>query len=343
MRNTKRKWALLVLAVFGGTLILSGCSNTKTYASDCALIVGRGVGDTRSVKDVIHPGEQSHLKGDDEQFVVPCNARNFLVTPGNEHGDRHNPMTGTTKKVLDANGTPLSPGTPVQAFARMYWTLNQDDNVLSDRFFPVCRKYACASRTTNGGEDTSNFSTPGWNGMLEENHSLIIDSAFQQAITQFDPNVWNEQEEWPKVAEAMAPIFMEQMRSAVGSQNVDLFCGTWTPANPNDPGKGTGKCDPVRFTITSIQPQDPGVVQSYNATIKAQQDSQNKIADLKRQQSQVQAEQDLADARQKLLEIPGYRLQLEHQYRMEEIQACGAAQLSICPGSSSAGVLVSPK
>jgi hypothetical protein len=327
---------LAIAAVVVG-FILSGCSSTKTYGSDCGLVVGNGVGDVRQVKHVVHPGEKSTLKGDDEDFFVPCNPRNYRILPSGP-ADRHTPMIGTTAKVLDDKGTLIAAGTPVKAYGRFSFILNQDDNVIGKEFYPFCRKYACASRDHAGGEDTDNFGTKGWTGMLDENHSDIVDIAFKRAIVNFDSNIWNEPEKWDAVAAAMTPIFMEEMQKADLSKD-DFFCGRWTPADPKDPGVGTGKCDPITFTLTRMDPPTE-VLAAYNANIKAGIDAQNALDAIKRQETQVSAEKDLADKRAALYKIPGYREQIAHQYALEEIKACGAAGLKVCGGGTS-GVLVS--
>jgi hypothetical protein len=319
---------IAVMAVLAGSL--TACSSTKTTESDCAFVVGAGIGDVRTIKKVVHPGQKSTIKGDDEDFFVPCGARNFLVK--RDGGDRNTPSEATTA------GDPITkvPGTPIAVYSDTFWTLNQTDDVMK-KFYAFCRKYACSSRDASGGEDTSNFSTPGWNGMLRENHSSVLDAAVNIAAQQFPPGLWHQKELWPAFGKAIAVAWMKEMHANTGS-SLNYFCGTWVPDDVNDPK--TGKCTPVQIKVRDIEPPG-GVKNAYNAAIQAQADSANRIAESERKANEVAAQKELADKQAALFAIKGYREQLEHQYRMDEIHACGDAHLVVC-GDSGTGVNITP-
>lgn len=237
---------------------LTACNDTKAFPSQCAYIIGNGTGDSHQIKSIVHPGGQVHNTADDISEFVPCNSRNFLITDQANTGDRKEPALGRTAKSETA------PALPVKGFLRMYWTLNQSDDALRS-FLPFCEKYGCY--TTDGGKVTgnANFSTPGWNGMLRENHSLVINKVFAEAVATFGPNLWQDQALWPKVAEHMSAHFAEEMRATTGSDK-DFFCGSWFKKEDR-----TEVCTPVRFQIDSIAPVDPAIADIQQQTALAQQ------------------------------------------------------------------------
>jgi hypothetical protein len=326
VRRKTRVASVLALVVLAGSLT-AACSSTKTTESDCAFVVGAGIGDVRTIKKVVHPGQKSKIKGDDEDFFVPCGARNFLVKK--HGGDR----AGVPSEATTASDPETKvPGTPISVWSDTFWTLNQDDDVMK-KFYAFCRKYACSSRDASGGEDNNNFSTNGWNGMLKENHSSVLDAAVNIAAQKFPPGLWHQKELWPDFGKAIAIAWMTEMHANTGTP-MNYFCGTWVQTNPDDPTKGD--CTPVTIKIREIDPP-PGVLQAYNASIQAQADSANRIAENQRKTAEVAAQKELADAQARLFKIPGYQEQLNHQYRMDEIKACGDAHLVVC-GNSGTGV-----
>lgn len=325
----KKSTGLLALLVMAAVAVLTGCSS-KPYTDACAIVVGAGVGDVRQIKDIVHPGQKVSTRGDDEAFYLPCNARNFLINPDGS-GDRSRP-TVATSGAGDQEG---AIGLPVKIWPSLYWQLNQNDEVLRE-FYPFCRKYQCAGRSEDGGDQNTNNATPGWNDMLSENHSPVIDRAFTRAVQAFGPDIWRNRAQWPELAAKAVEYFQEEMSVNTGT-DTPFFCGTWVPTTED---QSKGKCSPVKFVVNEIKPADPQVETDYNQQTTAQQKSLNRIADLKRKQDEVAAEKRLAEERASLFDIPGYREQLAYERELAKIQACGQAGLVVCPGSSGANASV---
>lgn len=253
-----KKPRLAVLAMMATLpFALASCQDTKAFPSQCAYIIGNGSGDSHQIKQIIRPGGQVH-KGDDIAEFVPCNSRNFIVTAQADTGDRKEPALGRTAASASA------PALPVKGYLRSYFTLNQSNDALR-AFLPFCEKYGCYETDPDKVTGGSNYSTPGWNGMLRENYSLVIDKVFRDAVAKQPPNIWQDQASWPKVAEYMSAHFAEEMRSATGSQE-NFFCGSWSKN-----GERTETCTPVRFDIDSISPQDDQVATIQQQTALAQQ------------------------------------------------------------------------
>ena len=256
MKKTTRLAALVMGAVL--PFVLVACNDSKAYGSQCAYVIGNGSGDSHQIKAILHPGDTVPNKGDDIDEFIPCNARNFIITNQSNTGDRYTPSLGRT------NESPSYPaGLPVKAYLRMFWTLNQSNDALK-AFQPFCEKYGCYTRNGDKVTGNANYSSPGWNGMLRENHSLVIDKVFAEAINTFPPSIWKTQADWPKVAEKMSELFDKEMRASDGA-NVDFFCGSWFRS-----GDRTETCTPVRFVIDSIAPQDDQVANIDQQTALAQ-------------------------------------------------------------------------
>jgi hypothetical protein len=254
-----KKTALIAI---GALLMLAGltaCSSANAFPSQCAYVIGDGAGDSHQIKQIIRPGGRVDDKGDDLVEFVPCNARNFLITDQEKTGDRQSPALGRTA----ASGK--EPALPVKAYLRSYFTLNQSDDALR-AFLPFCEKYGCYETDPDKVTGGSNYSTDGWNGMLRENYSLVIDKVFRDAVADFPPTVWQTQGEWPKIAEKMSASFAKEMQKATGSTE-NFFCGTW-----NKDQDRTENCTPVRFEIDSIRPEDERVESIQQQTALAEQE-----------------------------------------------------------------------
>lgn len=240
----KRIAALLALLMIG-LIGLSACGTARAYSSQCAFIIGDGVGDNRDVKKVVYPGTRFSV-GDDIVRFVPCNARNFIIANRENNRDRTNPVEAKTA------ATETKPATRVQVYLSTFWALNQKESVLKE-FVPFCEKYNCyASESKVSGSD--NYSTPGWNGMLGENFSPAIDRAVATAMTKFPPNVWEDRSQWTKVADAIQQEIQKELRVATGSKN-DFFCSSGSDTREGE------KCDPPRFVIDHMEPADKRLIQ----------------------------------------------------------------------------------
>lgn len=312
--NKKRIFRGAAALVGAVALILAlGACSAKAYASQCAFVVGNGVGDSRDVKDVLWPGEKVS-RGDDEDFYIPCNARNYVITSDKDHGDRHVPVVAKTAGSADGK----TPATPVNVFLSAYWTPNLTKDTLKQFYNRLCRKYACASGEPADESGGGNFApSAGWNGMLAEVVGPAIDRAGTTAMTKFPPTIWNDASRWNGADESVAKAFQDAFAAQVriGSQSgaLNYFCGD---SQPNGDGK-TATCGPVTFTVESVRPVDQQIVDIYNSTVVQQQ----KAAAAETQKAANKARLDSAKA--------VYGPQAESALREQDaIAACAAARVT---------------
>lgn len=311
----RRKTAGTALAVLIAGLALSGCS-AKAQADQCAFVVGNGVGDTRQVKHVELPGEKVN-KGDDEDYYIPCNARNYIITNDPDAGDRHTPIQARTGDAVQdtvsgqSAGT-LIPGTPVNIQLSMFWTPNQDKAVLKD-FWAFCRKYSCAT-SDPAGDNTENFASPGWNGMLRENFPFALQRAANTVLREFKPDVWNQPAVWQTVADKLGPAFMDQIRAASGTTH-DFFCSS----------ASFRSCQPVKITVEDISPVDPKVRTLVNDQINIQREAANDIARIKAQENVLVEQKKLAQKQSDLYSEPGYAQERKYDTLLKAIRECKAS------------------
>lgn len=249
-----RRASIFAALMLGLGAAATGCA-TKAYSSQCAFVIGDGVNDNRQVKQIIYPGTGVDV-GDDIVRFVPCNARNFIIADRPENRDRTMPVGAKTKA---GEG---QPATRVKVFLSAYFTLNQQEKVLKD-FVPFCEKYNCYSEDDDvSGSD--NYSSPGWNGMLAENFSPAIDRSTIEAMTGFDPSIYQDSADWPKLADAISSHFAAEIKKSTGSQ-YDYFCASGSDTRQ-------GECGPVRFTIDRVEPSDARILGLEDDQAKAQQE-----------------------------------------------------------------------
>jgi hypothetical protein len=265
----------LALVVFG--VSAESCSgNTSTTSAQCGVVVGDGSSDHgRDIKRFIYPGQIVDDNTGEQAQYFPCGPRNYLVTDGtvpdaNGHkvGDRQSPITAWTKGTV--NGDNGLPATRVNVQLSAFWTPNQDPTAERD-FYVLCNKYQCYTTDATAAGSVA-YSTPGWNGMLGENFGPAVQTAVtialaggkvsnaagqDQTLTGYDSDVVKNTQNWPTVARDISSAFMDQVRSAIGTQN-DIFCGSGTSYWPdrNKPGVGQFKCSQVRFRIDKIEKTD---------------------------------------------------------------------------------------
>ncbi len=243
--KTKHLIPLTVLLVL--ILAVVAC-NTSASTASCGFVVGDATNKV-ILKRIVYPG-QSVVLGDYETVTyVPCNSRNYIINDGkvtNANGDK----VGDRDVLISAT---TAPGTPISIAASAFWTLNQSEEALK-LFYTACLKYNCASSDDIGGE--SNFSTPGWNGLLAENFGPALDAAAKQAASEMDDRLWQSYDYalYQQLADRMSEIFADKVRARLGF-NVDLFCGSGNSpwADPSKPGEGEFTCLPVRIVVDDVQ------------------------------------------------------------------------------------------
>lgn len=240
----------LFTILFGGVILAACSSNEATTTASCAFITGDGEkGHDAKLHDVLYPGEAVHRDNSEDISWVPCNSRNYIINDGSVRnangdkvGDRDTPIVATTKT-----------GVTIHISATAYWTLNESEASMRN-FYAVCFKYSCANGEDVGGG--SNFSTPGWNGMLAENFGPAMDKAARLAAIEADDSIWqtHDPDQYQALADKMSAVFSGVIQANFGYTE-DLFCGSGNSvwSDPNKPGEGTFSCTPVRVDITDIQ------------------------------------------------------------------------------------------
>lgn len=251
-----KKISLVAAAAVVAMGTLSGCSSASTTSDMIAFVSGDGQnGNDAKIHNVIYPNQEADVDSGERITYVPAGSRNYVID-AREGVDRRNPATGRTKT-----------GTPVQVYLSAYWTLNQDKDILTNKFAPFCNKYLCAQTDPNARDAMS--STKGWLNMLNENMGPAIDDAVREVLPNFGDEIWQTQTGWDKFAAAVSTEFTKKMRVRSGYTD-DLFCGSGDSSgwdDPNKPGEGTFKCGPVTFAVSSV-----------SSTDATQQDASNKAA-----------------------------------------------------------------
>ena len=249
-KNLKRAAGLLV-ATIAATVGLTACSNVQTEAATCAYVIQNGYFDAKHIKDIAYPGERVNTNNVTVR-EVPCNARNYEVGPG---GDVEEPFTAKTGVVKDKSGNVVTPGTPVNVQLTTLFTLNENRNALL-AFLPFCEKYNCFNEqgNSNGQSGNSRYASAGWIDMLKENMLKAENRAVLVALQQFPPDVWNDQSQWPAVADAIQKALPAQLNQMTGS-SIPFFCSSgahWS----GEQGKSTFDCPAPTIAIDHIDPPD---------------------------------------------------------------------------------------
>lgn len=230
--------------------VLAACSPVRTQTSTCAIVVGKSFQQNHGVKQVVYPNQKVGNLDNDTVWYVPCNGRNYAITPDKDHGDRHTATVITTGK-----GTDGSPGVQIRVWWTMHWTLNENKVTMYD-FWAFCQKYTCQSSEQN--DNAANNSTPGWNSMLAENMGPAIDRAGITAGLSYAPDVWKDQSKWPTFATDASKYILAELRASVQPFNDDFFCVDATTTQTG------GKCAAPTFTIENMDPVNQNLIQIQN-------------------------------------------------------------------------------
>lgn len=252
-RKSLRAFLLALLCAVGVTT-LAACNEATPTSAMCGIVVGTGGNGTDSAAHkIVFPGETGDVGQNEKVHYVPCNSRNFLITPAGEKnanketiGDYHTPIEAFTKE-----------GTRVKVYLSMYWTLNQDRQTLLKNFWPLCEKYQCATEGQDG-EGNVNSASPGWNRWLGENVPSAIGDSVRPVMLRFDDNIWKTSAQWGDLAKQISDVFGGNFRARHGF-GADIICGSgdvsfWSDSSK--PGQGKFTCGKVRFKIDSVENAD---------------------------------------------------------------------------------------
>jgi hypothetical protein len=251
--------AAAAFAIMAGGM-LSGCTTATPALSECAMVTNGGFGSNgQGITAIVHPGGKVSVGNGETPWYFPCDARNFVTAKSG--GDRDNPLAVRT--APSGTGANVTPGVPVYVWSSVYFTLNQNESVM-DKFLPFCLKYGCA--TNNPQTDASiassaHSSSPGWENMLLENMGPAIDRASEQAVQNFGPTLWQDQSDWGKLGDEIAANLNAQLDVETGS-NVSYFCGDASTES---------NCAQMTVVVSSVTPEDPAVITTYNQQVQAEQ------------------------------------------------------------------------
>src|SRR3954453_11408866 len=102
----RRLLYLIPLALLAATV--AACSNTQTFASQCAYVIHNGYFDARHVERIMHPGERKNTNNTTVRYVY-CNARNYLVSSSSDANvDQHTAIQARTGPDSTGDGTPVN-------------------------------------------------------------------------------------------------------------------------------------------------------------------------------------------------------------------------------------------
>jgi hypothetical protein len=257
-------------------LVATGCSNTQTFASQCAYVIHNGYFDARHVERIMHPGERKNTQNTTVRYVY-CNARNYLVSSNKDANvDQHTAIQARTGP--DSTGD----GTPVNVEVGMHWTLNQNKPEML-RFLGFCEKYNCFAPKDTSENEGSRSASSGWINMTQENHRFALGRAVQNAVLKFKPDVWNDQSKWPQVAKAISADLKPELRAQTSSDDIDYFCGTDVHLKPgaNANQADAWTCPDIAVTVERVEPQDSGIKAIYNQQVQQQQEAKLAMAQKK--------------------------------------------------------------
>lgn len=244
----KRLVAVGITAVALGAS-LAACTQVGASSDMLGVVVGDGTNGNVSVKDVLYPGE-THTVNNEDIFYFPGNSRNYVIdSKASTNVDRTTPATGRTNT-----------GTSVNVNVTAFWTINQDESFLKNKFWGYCKKYQCAS---SDPDERNNLSaTDGWVDMLNSDMSPAIDEAVRKVIPKYDDSIWKTQSDWDLIAADLSKEFTAAMAARTGITD-NIYCGSGDVSgwNGGEPGTKDAEftCGPVRFTITSVENQNKDV------------------------------------------------------------------------------------
>lgn len=266
--------ALTAVGLLVAGIAITSCDqpNTSTSTASCAYVTGNGQnGNDSNIHQIIYPGQQVHYDTDNENVsFIPCNSRNYIINNGTQDnangqkiGDRFTPSLAYTDT-----------GVPIEISSSTYWTLNENQPALDD-FYNLCFKYTCSSSQDQSG--SSDFSTPGWNGMLGENFSPTLNTLALDAAAQVGDAIWQKHSPalYQQLGDLMSSDFDTQIEATTG-YNLNLFCGSgdsyWK--TPSDRKNGW-VCSPVRILVNDVE-QAP--TNSTNSTSGQQELDKQRVA-----------------------------------------------------------------
>jgi hypothetical protein len=276
--------SIIAAAAATTVLGLSGCgaashSWATTPEGMCGYLVGNGAqggGGTergnRTVNKIVYPGQGvEYNEGYDMVRYFPCGPRNYNVSPTS--GDQ----AAGGQVLLQAR---TKDNTPVFVDLMVWWMPNLKEAALR-QFITLCQKYECSNDnldTSSGG----NFSSNGWNGLLNENFHFTLEQLVKRNTNLVGDDVWLKEDMGlrDQLAGAISDGWNAEFQKVSGATE-DLVCGSVNTGSAEN-----FDCQHIRVQVTRVYPvnQDladsnsKAIAQKREAEIKAQQANDRKGA-----------------------------------------------------------------
>lgn len=239
---------ILTAGLVGCGSEISNTQQVSTPQGMCAYLIGNGnaSGGNRTVNKIVYPGETAKYNSDfDSPNYFPCGPRNFVVAENS--GDEE----AGGKTLLDAR---TKTGTQVRVSLSAYWTPNRGSAAVED-FITLCAKYNCASQDLNGNDGDTNFSSPGWNGMLRENLYPALQRSAASVLPTISDEIWIQDDAGLKkdASDAISFAFADELAKTTGASE-PLFCGSGSTGNSDD-----FECADVRIVVDKVVAANSGL------------------------------------------------------------------------------------
>jgi hypothetical protein len=237
--------------------MLTACTTSTPALSECGATTNGGFGASgQGITSITLPGGRVTTGAGETAWYWPCNPRNFAT---GSNGDRPR-QQAIVRTNGDGKGTP---GMPVLVDSTVYFSANENSTAIK-KFLPFCFKYGCATnnpQTDASVSDSAHSSSKGWENMLLENMGPAVDRAAQVAALGYGPDLWLEQGDWNALGDKIASAMNAQLDKETET-TTPFFCG----ANSTP-----GRCDGMTVVVSSVTPEDPAVVATYNREVQAEQ------------------------------------------------------------------------
>lgn len=323
--TTPRGLAALFTAAGMVAAGLTGCS-TRAPSDQIILYYASGTGENKKFQECIEPGKAGSYPIDDETFALPTSLRTWNIRP--EGGDSSTPIKSGTKPAKDGQ-----PGPEVVIYATADFYLNTDcGKDGKDANSPVVqfwentgRRYGVAVDGEDGVKADA-WKTVLLNTLVPAEEKALREQTRNYTADELDANLDGV---WTTMERQLGPLFIAELRAKVGG---DYFCGTgyqrgktveWTEWVPAEGGmfkeeKRSGKCPPIRISITDVNFADSGIADARAKVFKAEQEAKA---------AYIRAQSDLEVAKIKAQEAALNAAYLElrkAEMQLEAAKACAA-------------------
>lgn len=270
------------LATLTAGIVLTSMSACSTRADSDMIVLyyKNGAGDNKVFQECIQPGKSGSYPIDDQVFALPTSLRTWNIRPSG--GDSKEPIRSGSKPVG------AQPGPEIVVYTAADFYLNTDCS--GGKSSPIVQFWEQTGRRYGVSADGENgFNAKAWTKMLIATLVTAEEKALREQTRNWtaDELDANLNSAWSQMEQRIAAGFATELRNKVGG---DYFCGagyqrgrtvTWQETVLNDGTvtqvEKSGKCPPVRVSITDINLADPGIVDARNKVYKAQQEAEAEL------------------------------------------------------------------